>query len=175
MINHIPALHLSGKLKESLSEMRLTISYKSVWLFFAKQALKNLKAIYTVCYTETSESPSVLQCHFSNRQWCNFHNVQQLAMLHSQPAKWSPCNFLLFPQIFHINVRTVPICHMIKHINTQHCFVNKFMSPITFNTRMSSVELHTYIKVNVLNWHFVTNVLSTVCFNRTGFWNTWHV
>jgi hypothetical protein len=35
------------------------------------------------------------------------------------------------------------------------------MLPITFNTRMSSVELHTYIKVN-----FMTNVLSTVCFNR---------
>lgn len=140
-----------------------------------QQALQNLKAIYNLLHRNIWKHPSAKQCNFSNRQWCNLQNVQQLAMVHSQPGKWSPCSFLWFPQIFQVNVRTVPICHLIKRIGTQHCFVNKFMLPITFNTRMWSVELHTYITVNVLNWHFMTNVLSTVCFNRTGFWNIRHL
>lgn len=98
MINHIPALHLSGKLKESLSVTRLTISYKSVWLFFAKQALKNLKAKHSLLHRNIWQCLSALQCHFSNRQWCNFHNVQQLSMLYSQPGRWFhlaiSCDFL---------------------------------------------------------------------------------
>jgi hypothetical protein len=134
-----------------------------------QQALQNLKAIHKMLHSKIWKCPSAKQCGFSNRQWCNFQNMQQLAMLHSQPGKWSPCNFPRFPQIFQVNVRTVPIRHLTKHIGTQHCLVNKFMLPITFNTRMSPVALHTYITVNVLHWHFMTNVLSTVCFNRTGF------
>lgn len=174
MINHIPVLHLSGKLKESLSVMRPTTCYKSVWLFFASKLWK-IWRLYIMLHRNIWKCSSAKQCSFSNRQWRNLQNVQQLATWHSLPGKWSPCNFLWFPQTFPANVRTVPIRHLIKCIGTQHCYVNKFMSPITFNTRMSFVELHTYIKVNELNWHFVTNVLSTVCFNRTGFWNTWHL
>jgi hypothetical protein len=75
-----------------------------------QQALQNLKAINNLLYRKIWKCPSAKQCSFSTRQWCNFQNMQQLAMLHSQPGKWSPCNFLWFPQIFQVNVRTVPIC-----------------------------------------------------------------
>jgi hypothetical protein len=84
-----------------------------------QQALKNLKTTQNLLHRNSRKCRSAKQCGFSNRQWCNLHNTQQLATWHSQPGKWSPCNAVCFLRPFPVNVRTVPICHLIKCIGTQ--------------------------------------------------------